>query len=325
MSAQVEVDELPIAADELSDLKENQRYVQPLPQNGAIRKIACRLEIQVTSGANAPVLTTENVDAFLHRITVKLNGRDDVLFSSLHLIREAEKYLRGRHPYGTALTTDAATTTKVVRHFNIEFAQNTLNRNDISALLQTQGLSNLQLIVETGSASDIGTNLVIDSAKVTMQVREFYGARINNSEETKMTRVFNILETKKLQPNQSSFIANSQDINLPARKALLSQILYVKDNGVPSNHLIDRFQYARAIPRKQVLIDTGFLDFHESNFSEYMLEYLGGGLAKVNFQTLLGKSLGFVTGSRSYDFLKLLTPATVVENEDTIDILSQYI
>ena len=323
--ANLTVDELALNNDKLKNLKVSEKYIQPLPQNGAIRKIACRLEMKLTSGAAAPVLTEINVDSFISGIRIKINGREDRIFTNLHIAREAEKYVRGKEPYGTELGTDAATDTTVVRHFNIDFAQNILNRNDISALLQTEQLSSVSLIIETGKLSDIGTNLTLNSAKIDLSAREFYGDGINNAEQKSMQKIYQILQSVNIESGRDNFTSDTQDIDMPARKAILDQILLVKDNGIPSDSLIDRFQYMKSLPNKYVLIDSDYATYHENNLAEFGLTSLTKGFTKINFQALIGNPLGYITGSKSYDVLKLLTPATVVQSEDTIDIFSRYI
>ncbi len=329
----IEANERPIKTLTLSD--DTAENILELPQDAAYRWIHGRVIFDLSNGANVPTLKENDILNYVKAIGIRRNGRLYKFRLPLHFMHVLETIKKGKAPYKKdPVTTANEDNYEAIADFTIDFARNILNDSDISALLQTKNLSNLELVVQTGNKGDIASANAptINSAKIELEIREYFGdvngLDINDDRDgVKMTDVIQVTEVHNLETGRTQFDKLAQNIDLVASAALLEQMLVVKDNGVLSDSRVTDVKYARVRPTagfpKRDFVERSWNALNEKNVTGYALDSKLTGVVYINWVEKLG-SLGLVTRSKSYDLLRLLTNG-VNAAQDNIEIYTMYV
>jgi hypothetical protein len=293
------------------------------PLDGAYGKFILTFILNMTNSNGVPVFYEDGFFQYFKAVGVRLNGT--ILKFNMPLLFAWKKQTSdlGVQPfYQEPDTTDGAVY-DVIAKLDINFAQDIFNENDVSALLQTGGLTNLELIIATGDKDDIASANapVINSAKVEIEVREFRGGEINDPTKSKMLNISETVDEYKLEENRTSF-ENPQEIDLKSNTRIIEQAFLALDNNVPSNDLVTRLQYW-IVESVTPIITKRFKTLVRETKSESELENTLNGFAKINMIKKFGSN-GFRTGAKSKETLRLLTDG-VDKSQDTILVYTKSV
>ena len=295
----------------------------------------------MTNGATGPTLATGDIKNYVKSIGVRRNGKEFKFNLPLDLLVDIETKNMGKAPARTAPDTTGSATYDAIQNFSIHFAQDVLNDRDITALLQTKNLSNLEIVVNAGDASDIATANAptINSAKIEIIATDWSGGvstdadgrptgfvgdkDINDSEQVRMIDIIEQTEELDLEAGKTQFDKNAQDIDLVAGANILEHAILVTDNGARSDARVTDLKFQRVRPRKKDELETPWNNIHEDNETEYGLPTTINGVVFIDWQRLLGRA-GFVTGSKSSDLLKVLTNG-ITATQDKIEIYTKWV
>lgn len=324
--------ELPYKTLTLVDNKKDN--IMEMHQDGAYRSISGRLVLNLTNTATPPTFKQDDILNYIKSIGIRKNGRNFKVDVPLKLHYHIETLEKGTPQSKVSPITTASATYDAIVNFVIDFAENRLNESDITALLQTKNLTKLELVIATGSVSDIASANAptINSRTLELSTRYYQGTvtvngaevDVNDDTQYQVTDIKEITQEINLEANKTQFDKNAQDIDLMPSAAILAHVLHVTDNGVRSDDRVTDLKYKQARPTERNMLESTWKQIHEKNKSEYAIENEIAGLTKISWQEKLGSRFGLVTSTKSSELLKLLTNG-IVAGEDKIEIFTRYV
>lgn len=302
--------------------------IKKLPMDGAYRWIDLTFILNMTNGANPAVFREDDILNYIKAVGIRKNGKTYKFNQPLRFAYKKQTSDVGTPAFYQAPVTTALATYDAIAHFVIHFAENILNENDASALLQTKNLTNLELVIATGDVDDIASAEAptINSAKVEIEIRDFTGkglanGDINDDTKEKMTDIFELVEEIDLEAGKIDFKA-PQSIDMVAGANILEHAVLVLDNGVASNDRVTDFRTWNAKPRTTDL-ERSFKKLNRRTKTEYGLESTITGFFKIDWQEKFGRA-GFITGVKSSELIQLLTNG-ITATEDKILLYTKFV
>ncbi|AIF85428.1 hypothetical protein NTE_03400 [Candidatus Nitrososphaera evergladensis SR1] len=218
-----------------------------LPQDKWLKKIWIILKGQVdTSGAST--LNEDNPMSLIKNVRLVVNGKAvrTVDFPMLYYLNIFDYH--GVVPTRFKTPTTALTNQLFKAVACIDFATNPQAPNGdfsaIDAMLPAQDLSSLSLEVDTGAASDLGTNLTFDNASlytVLEQVSMDKATEENlyGKNREKLWFILQSMAEKKIDGAYTNY-QFSQD--LPVGNVLRRSLIKAVDNGIRSDSIVSGFR-----------------------------------------------------------------------------------
>jgi len=302
--------------------------IKKLPLDGAYRWIDLTFIINMTNTGVSPTFVEDDILNYFTAVGIRRNGKTYKFNQPLRFGVKKQTSDIGTPSFYQAPSTTASATYDAIVQYTIHFAENILNENDISALLQTGELTNLELIIATGDVSDISSANAptINSRKVEIEIRDFTGTGrnggdINKPSEEKMTDIFELVEEIDLEVGKTSYKI-AQDIDMVAGSNVLEHAGLVLDNGVASDDRVTDLRTWNVKPRSSDL-ERSFKSLTRRTKTEYNLETKITGFFKIDWQEKFGRQ-GFVTSTKSSELIQLLTNG-IVATEDKIFLYSKFV
>ncbi|MCJ8305657.1 MAG: hypothetical protein HRU07_01245 [Nitrosopumilus sp.] len=304
-------------------LKDNEPLnIKKLGLDGAYRWLKLTVILSMTNLGVAPVFKEDDILNYITAVGIRRNGKFFKFNLPLRFAYKLQTSDVGTPAFYQAPITTINETYDAIAEYTIHFAEDILNENDISALLQTKNLTNLELVISTGDKEDIASvnAPTINSAKVEIEIRDFTGegrkgGDINDSKSENMTDITEIVEEIDLQTGRTDYVKKAQEIDMVSGSSILVHAGLVLDNGVASNDRVTGFRTWNVPPRTSDF-ERNFKGLVRDTKTNYALENTINGFFKINWQEKLGR-LGFVTGVKSKELIQLLTNG-IVSKEDTI-------
>lgn len=302
--------------------------IKKLPLDGAYRWIDLTFILNMTNGANAAVFHEDDIQNYIKAVGIRKNGKMYKFNQPLRFAIKKQTSDVGTPAFYQAPITTATETYDAIAHYVIHFAENILNENDASALLQTKNLTNLELVIATGDVDDIASAEAptINSATVEIEIRDFTGkglkgGDINDDTQEKMTDIFELVEEIDLEAGKTDFKA-PQVIDMVAGANILEHAFLILDNGIASNDRVTDFRTWNAKPRTTDL-ERGFKKLNRRTKTEYGLESTITGFVKIDWQEKFGRA-GFITGVKSSELIQLLTNG-ITATQDKILLYTKFV
>ena len=312
-------------------LKDNEKdNIFRLAQDGAYRWIHGKIKLNLTNGATAPTFREDDILRYISSIGIRRNSKFFKYNLPLDIINIKSLYDTSKPLFKVEPSAVADATYDVEIDFVIHFAERIFNDSDVSALLQTKNLTNLELVVSTGDKDDIASAdaPTINSRSIELDCRDYTGdidgKDINDDAQIKLTDVHEVIEEINLEKNRTQY-RNPQTIDLTAGSSVLEQIMIVKDNGTRSNDLVTDFKVRRVRNPRGDFIEKNWKNANSKNKDDYGLDYPVTGVFKYNWTEQLGSKFGLITGSKSTEVLQLLTSGDVDVEQDTIEVYTKTV
>ena len=312
-------------------LKDNEKdNIFKLPQDGAFRWIHGKIKMNLTNGATAPTFREDDILRYIDSIGIRRNNKTFKYNLPLDMINLKSLYETGKPLYKVEPSSVAGATYDVEVDFVIHFAEKIFNDSDVSALLQTKNLTNLDLVVSTGDSDDIASanSPTINSREIEFDCRDYTGdidgKDINDNTQIQLTDFIETIDEINLEENKTQY-RNPQVIDLPAGSSVLEQILVVKDDGTRSNNLVTDFKVRRVRNPRGDFIEKNWKSANSKNKEDFGLDNPVTGVFKYDWTEKLGSRFGLITGSKSTEVYQLLTSSTVDEAKDTIEVYTKQV
>lgn len=296
--------------------------IKKLGLDGALRWLKLTFILNLTNLGVAPVFKEDDILNYITAVGIRRNGKFFKFNLPLKFAYKLQTSDVGTPAFHQAPITTASQTYDAIVEYVIHFAENILDENDISALLQTKNLTNLELVISTGDKDDIASANAptINSAKVEIEIRDFTGegrggGDINDSNAEKMTDITEIVEEIDLQVGRTDYVKKAQEIDMVSGSSILVTAGLVLDDGVASNDRVTGFRTWNVTPRTSDF-ERNFKGLNRDSKTNSALDNTITGFFKIDWQEKLGR-LGFVTGVKSKELIQLLTNGIVL-TEDTI-------
>jgi len=316
-------------SEKISFVKNDSARIE-IPQDNLIRRISLLFTIGLTSGASAG--STPKEDGYLNavkKIRLEMGGDENKVNVDAVKLFYFETFMKGAKPSLDAVVIPAATNSNIKKfQLNLDFAQSPQNLNDISALIDSEALSSLDLVIDWGSISDIlstVSNTTIDASTtkcdVTLtEVFEDEGKVIDGTFKDIRIGVDKFTVTKA----NTSFDDSIQEEDItPTRSNIRSTMLLTRlDTGVKDNGIIDQLKVENVKGSGSKLYQSIFDEAQRENKPEYSLENQDTGLLFIDWLDRLRNGLGnFDANALKWRFL---TAAPAAGKENTIEVLKVY-
>lgn len=306
--------------------------IKKLGLDGAYRWLVLTFILNMTNTATPPTFKEDDILNYIKAVGIRRNGKFFKFSQPLRFAYKKQTSDIGTPSFYQAPITTASATYDAIVEYTIHFAENILDENDITALLQTGHLTNLELVISTGDKDDIASAdaPTINSAKVEIEIRDFIGTGNNGLEINlppskggeKMTDIFEIVEEFDLEVGRTDFTKKAQEIDMVSGSSILEHAGLVLDNGLASNDRVTNFRTWNVTPRTSDL-ERNFKGLNRNTKTNSSLESSITGFFKIDWQEKLGRA-GFVTGTKSKELIQLLTNG-IVATEDTILLYTKYV
>ena len=324
---------MPIKPNEKSfitkTLVQNLANLIELHQNGAYRSIKGKLTLDMTNTATPPTFIEDGLLKFIKALGVRKNGKVFRHNVPLRIHYYVEMAIKGKPPKKTDPVTTASATYNAIVYFTIDFAKDKLNEFDLSALQQTKNLSQFELVVQTGTVSDIASANAPTINSVTLDIATRYftgttndGYDINDDSLVTLRNITETTEDINLEVNRLIYDKSSQDVPLVAGSRILETAFILTDNGVRSDSRITDLKFKRIRPNEDEILETTWDNLHGNNITEYNIENDVVGFSIIDWKEKLDPVNGLITGARTNDVIQLLTNG-IVALEDKLEIYTR--
>lgn len=302
--------------------------IKKLPLDGAYRWIDLTFILNITNTASPPTLVEDDILNYFSAVGIRKNGKTFKFNQPLRFGYKKQTSDVGTPAFYQAPDLTGSATYDAIVKYRIDFAENVLNENDLSALLQTENLTNLELVISTGDVDDIFASNAptINSRTVQVEVRDFTGLLngkdINDDKVTKMTDIFELVEEIDLEVGKTNFTKLAQEIDMVSGSNILEHAGLILDNGIASNDRVTDLRTWNVKPRSSD-VERNFKSLNRSTKTEYNLENTITGFFKIDWQEKLGRA-GFKTGDKSDELLQLLTNG-ITATQDKILLYTKFV
>ena len=303
--------------------------IKKLELDGAYRWLVLTFILNLTNTATPPTLIEDGFFKYITAVGIRRNSKTFKFNQPLQIAIKKQTTDIGTAPFFQDADLTASATYDIIAQYTVHFAENILNENDISALLQTGDLTNLELIISTGDVDDIfsADAPTINSSKVEIAIRDFTGkgrdgGNINKPKEEKMTDIFELVEEIDLQVGRTNFTKLAQEIDMVSGANILEHAFMMTDNGLLTDDRVTDIRTFNVTPRTSDL-ETTWKNLNRETKTNYKLETTLKGFAKINWQEKLGRA-GFKTGVKSKELIQLLTNG-IVAPQDKIFLYTKFV
>ena len=303
--------------------------IKKLGLDGAYRWIVLTFILNMTNGGVSPTFKEDGFFKYFTAVGIRRNGKNFKFNQPLRFAFKKQTADLGTQPFYQAPVTTINATYDAIAQYTVHFAENILDENDVTALLQTGNLTNFELIISTGDVNDIASANppTINTRTVEIEIRDFTGegrngGDINDPTKEKMTDIFEVVEEIDLEVRKTSFTKLTQDIDMISGSNILEHAGLVLDNDLASNDRVTDLRTFNVVPRSSDL-ERSFKNLVRKTKTEYGLENTIAGFFKIDWQEKLGRQ-GFVTGDKSKELIQLLTNG-IVAGEDKILLYTKYV
>lgn len=304
--------------------------IKTLNQDGAFRWIHGKLKMNLTNNAGIPVFREDSFLRYIKGIIIRRNSKFAKYDLPLDMMNIIAEHNTGKPLTKTEPSDTANATYDVECDFTIHFAERIFDDSDVSALLQTKNLTNLEVVVDTGNENDIAeTNPpTINSASIEFDCRDYTGdidgKNINDDTEIKLTDIIETVDVYSIENNKTQY-SNPQTIDLPAGASVLEQIIVVKDDGTRSNELVKEFKVRRVRNPRGDFLEKDWKMANSKSKEDFGLDNPITGVFKYDWTEKLASKFGLITGSKSTEVYQMLTSNTVDKTKDTIEIYTKEV
>lgn len=308
-----------------------------LPRDKSYRRIIMRFVINLTTGATAPTYLQDDITRLIKKIEI-LKSADDIVTSiSGRLWWFIEKFEKKTDPYYVAPTSATSTTADAIVTLMADFAIDRTNENDTRALLHTRPnnhqLSNLELKITWGSASDIASAnapTINAASKCIVEAREASGTAVLadgsqvNVNQLPTRDIREIEDVIPLLNNKTSFDASSVPYNIsPAPAVHMTHGLLVSDAGVRSDALVTSLKIQNEVGGTNRMIENSWNALKESTKTEYAQESLPVGFLYLDHLDMFDGGIVHL-GTEGDLKYRLLTSNGVTEGTDVVNLFVRY-
>ena len=295
----------------------------------AYRWLILTFILNITNTATPPTLIEDGFLKYFTAVGIRRNGKTFKFNQPLQFAVKKQTYDVGTPSFFQDVDLTASATYDAIVQYTIHFAEDILNENDISALQQTKGLTNFELIISTGDIDDIfsANAPTINTRTVEIEIRDFTGkgregGDINDPKEEKMTDIFELVEEIDLEVGKTSFTKLAQEIDMVSCSNILEHAGLILDDGLASDDRVTELRTYNVKPRTSDL-ERNFKSLSRQTKTDSKVETRIKGFFVINWQEKLGRA-GFVTGVKSKELLQLLTNGIVL-TEDKILLYSKFV
>lgn len=300
-----------------------------LELDGAYRWLILTLTLNMTNTATPPTFKEDGFLKYFTAVGIRKNSKTFKFNQPLRFAVKKQTSDVGTPSFLQDPITTASATYDAIVQYTIHFAENILDENDISALLQTGKLTNLELIISTGDVNDIASANAptINSRTVEIEVRDFTGkgrngGDINNPDEEPMTDIIEIVEEIDLEVGKTNFNRLAQEIDMVSGSNILEHAGLVLDNDLASDDRVTDLRTFNVVPRTSD-IERNFKSLNRQTKTNFNLENTLKGFFKIDYQEKFGRT-GFKTGVKSKELLQLLTNG-ISAGVDKILLYTKYV
>jgi len=300
-----------------------------LDLDGAYRWLVLTFILNMTNGATPPIFKEDGFFKYFTAVGIRRNSKTYKFNQPLRFAIKKQTSDVGVPSFYQAPDTTANATYDAIAQYTIHFAENILDENDISALLQTGRLTNLELIISTGDVDDIASSdpPTINSRTIQIEVRDFTGkgnkgGDINDPTAEKMTDIFELVEEIDLEVDKTNFNRLAQEIDMVSGSNILEHAGLVLDNDLASDDRVTDLRTFNVTPRTSD-IERNFKSLVRQTKTNATLENTINGFFKLDYQEKFGRA-GFVTGRKSKELLQLLTNG-ISSGEDKILLYTKFV
>ena len=300
-----------------------------LELDGAYRWLVLTFILNMTNTATPPTLIEDGFLKYFTAVGIRRNGKTFKFNQPLRFAVKKQTNDVGTPSFFQDVDLTASATYDAIVQYTVHFAEDILNENDISALLQTKGLTNLELIISTGDINDIfsANAPTINTRTVEIEIRDFTGkgregGDINDPTEEKMTDIFELVEEIDLEVGKTSFTKLAQEIDMVSGSNILEHAGLILDNGLASDDRVTDLRTFNVKPRTSDL-ERNFKSLSRQTKTNSTIETRIKGFFVINWQEKLGRA-GFVTGVKSKELIQLLTNG-IVAGQDKILLYTKFV
>lgn len=311
-----------------------------IPRDKSIRRMILRFIINLTTTAATPTYTEDDILDIIKKIRLVMDGSDNKFNVSARKYYYVEQFEKQTTPAKVAPTTSVSTTADAIVVLTMDFANDRLDRNDLSALLQARKLSSLDLEIDWGKAADLATANVptvnVSDSSCEVEILEVSGeveATDESGEETS-TNVFDldvddIRETESTveipTADKQSFDADTVKENItPAPANILMHMLMVTDNKIKTDALLTSIKIQQESPTEKRLIQRTYKSLREEGKTEHALESIPVGIVFLDYVDLFDGGLEN-SGNEGDTKWRFLTKAAGTAQEDFIQIFTRSV
>ena len=294
--------------------------IKKLELDGAYRWLVLTLILNITNTATPPTLIEDGFFKYFTAVGIRRNSKTFKFNQPLQFAVKKQTADVGTPSFFQDVSLVGSATYDAIVQYTVHFAEDINNENDISALLQTGDLTNLELIISTGDINDIfsANAPTINTRTVEIAIRDFTGkgrdgGNINNPREEKMTDIFELVEEIDLEVGKTSFTKLAQEIDMVSGVNILEHAFMMQDNGVLTDDRVTDLRTFNVVPRTSDL-ETTWKNLNRQTKTNYKLETTLTGFGKINWQEKLGRA-GFKTGVKSKELIQLLTNGISAGND----------
>jgi len=301
--------------------------IKKLPLDGAYQLVDLTFILNMTNGAAVPVFKEDDILNYFTAVGIRKNGKTFKFSQPLRFAYKKQTSDIGTPAFYQAPLTTINSTYDAIVKYTIYFREFINQVNDVSALLQTKNLTNLELVISTGDVNDIASANAptINTRTVKIEIRDFTGkgtkGDINDDTQEKMNDISEIVEEIDLESGKTSFKA-PQDVDMVAGSNILEHAGLVLDSGLASDSLVTDIRTWNVKPRSSDLEST-FLKLNRDSKTDNVLNSRIKGFFKIDWQEKLGRN-GFRTSAKSSELIQLLTNG-VVAGTDKILVYTKFV
>jgi len=303
--------------------------IKKMSLDGAYRYWLLTFILNMTNTGVAPTFVEDDILNYITAVGVRLNGKTFKFNVPLRLAVHKQTADYGTPFFYQAPITTVNATYDAIVQYRIDFAEIVRDESDLSALLQTDNLTNLELVISTGDKNDIASANAptINTATVEIEIKDYTGedpngGNINDPTQVTKTNIIEIVEEIDLEANKTEFDKLSQDIDLVAGSNILEHALLITDNGVRSNDRVTDIKVKHTKTRVDE-IEKDFQSLVRISKVEHELESIIDGFAIIDWQKRLGRT-GLITGIKSDELLKLKTNG-ITTTQDKIQVYTKSV
>ena len=300
-----------------------------LELDGAYRWLVLTFILNMTNTATPPTLIEDGFLKYFTAVGIRRNGKTYKFNQPLQFAVKKQTNDNGTPSFFQDVDLTADATYDAIVQYTIHFAEDIENENDISALLQTKDLTNLELIISTGDVDDIfsADKPTINTRTVEIEIRDFNGkgregGDINDPKEEKMTDIFELVEEIDLQVGKTNFTKLAQEIDMVSGSNILEHAGLILDKGLASDDRVTDLRTYNVKPRTSDL-ERNFKSLSRNTKTNSTVETRITGFFKIDWQEKLGRA-GFVTGVKSKELIQLLTNG-IVAGQDKILLYTKFV
>ena len=129
--------------------------IKKLELDGAYRWLVLTFILNMTNTVTPPTLIEDGFFKYFTAVGIRRNSKTFKFNQPLQFAVHKQTHDVGTPSFFQDVDLTGSATYDAIVQYTIHFAENILNENDISALLQTGKLTNLELIIATGDVNDI--------------------------------------------------------------------------------------------------------------------------------------------------------------------------